>query len=65
MKARRARLIRAIRAYQRDCRRYSGKIFVTTADIYSYIKNLLPWHWRIDRMMPERKFRIIESYLED
>lgn len=53
----------AISMYHRDVKRYGGDIFVMPEDIYSGLALVLPWNWRLCRMMPEAKFRIIESYI--
>lgn len=56
-------LYSAILMYHRDVRRYGGDIFVMPADVYSGASLMLPWNWKLCRMMPEAKFRIIESYI--
>lgn len=63
IKTRRCILQAAISMYHRDVKRYGGDIFVMPEDIYSGLALVLPWNWRLCRMMPEAKFRIIESYI--
>lgn len=63
IKAYRSILQAAISMYHRDVKRYGGDIFVMPEDIYSGVALVLPWNWKLCRMMPEAKFRIIESYI--
>lgn len=63
IKTRKCILYSAILMYHRDVKRYGGDIFVMPEDIYSGVALVLPWNWRLCRMMPEAKFRIIESYI--
>ena len=60
----RERLISIIYRYKRNCIKNNVECFVDYDDIYPYlITCFVPWHWRIEKMMPEAKFKIIESYL--
>lgn len=63
LETRKCILYSAISMYHRDVKRYGGDIFVMPEDIYSGVALVLPWNWRLCRMMPEAKFRIIESYI--
>lgn len=56
-------LYSAISMYHRDVKRYGGDIFVMPEDVYSGVVLMFPWNWKLCRMMPEAKFRIIESYI--